>query len=140
VFEIVGYLWLTPSVISLFYPLILLIGSLLSGSAPGILFSIIPFAIFGAGVFLLSQYYRHARGLLGEEKITALWIGTLVFNLLFLAPSLYGFYSMRAAGNMNRHGQEMVDVVWGLLIVWWSAAVLLSITGIMTRFKNQKYR
>jgi branched-subunit amino acid transport protein AzlD len=139
VFEIAGYLWLTPSVISLLYPLLALIGCIVTASVTGVLFLAIPFLIFGAGVFLLVQYYRHSRGLLGEGKINALWVGTLVFNLLFLLPSAYGFYSIPKARYHNG-GQEIFIVVWSALILWWSAAVLMSITALMSRFRRQKYR
>lgn len=138
VFEIVGYLWLTPSIISLFYPLIFLISSIFTGSAPGILFSAIPFVIFGFGVCFLVQYYCHSRGLLDANAILWLWVGTFVFNLLFLLPSLYGFYTIPEARGQHNSGQDIVIFVWGLLIFWWSMAVLLSITALASRFKNQK--
>ncbi|HEX8368668.1 MAG TPA: hypothetical protein VF604_09015 [Pyrinomonadaceae bacterium] len=141
VFEIAGYLWLLPSTISLLYPLIFFIGSLIGASVPSLLLSAIPFLLFGAGAFLPVQYYRHSRGLLGAEKITALRVGTLVFNLLFLLPSVYGFYSVSAdRRHYQRSEQDIFIFAWGLLIVWWSAAVLLSITALMSQFKNQKYR
>ncbi|HEX8736446.1 MAG TPA: hypothetical protein VF721_14045, partial [Pyrinomonadaceae bacterium] len=83
---------------------------------------------------------RHSRGLLAEGKINALWIGTLVFNLLFLLPSVYGFYSIPKAGRFQSGFEDIFIIVWGVLILWWSAAILMSVTALMSRFKPQKYR
>lgn len=141
VFEIAGYVWLVPSMISLFYPLMMLLGSLLALSVPGFLYSIIPFLIFSAGFFLLIKYQRHSRGLLAENRIIPLWAGTMLFNLLLLAPAAYGFLvTLHTAKRPLNEGQTVIFFVWGLLIFWQSAAVLLSITAIMSELKNQKYR
>jgi hypothetical protein len=140
VFEIVGYLWLTPSIISLLYPVIFSIALVLSGNLAGIFISIIPLAIFGLGTVLLVQYYRHSRGLLAEDKIIPLWAGTLVFNLLISLLPAYGFYSTLRFRQHYHPNQDIFIFGWGLLIVWWAAAILMSITAIMSEIKNQKYR
>lgn len=96
IFEIAGYLWLVPSLIMLFYALLVLIVCLFAFSPVGVLFSSIPFLLFGFGVFLLVKYRQHSRGLLDDEKILPLWFGTLIFNLLFLLPAIYFFNSIPA--------------------------------------------
>jgi hypothetical protein len=139
VFEIAGYLWLVPSLISLFYPLLLLLGSIFTLSALGIFISAIPFLIFGLGVFFLMQYYRHSRGLLGAKAIFALWVGTLAFNLLLLLPSVYVLHASQESGHYKNAEPDIFTLVWGVLILWWSAAVLLSVTAIIGELKAQKY-
>jgi hypothetical protein len=139
-FEIVGYLWLAPSIISLIYPFLLSIGLILSGSPAGIGLLLIPLVIFGFGVFLLMQYYRHSRGLLGEDMIIPLWAGTLVFNLLLFAPVAYGFFKLPKTPRHSSGEHNLFNFGWGLLAVWLAAAILMSLTALISRFRNQKYR
>lgn len=144
VFEIVGYLWLAPSIIGFGYSVLISVALMLGGSAAGFGLSLIPLAIFGAGVFLLAQYYRHSRGLLDDDLTIPLWAATLVFNFLLLVPFAYGFfvifnpifnYSTSLSG-----WQRIVAYGWGLATFWLAAAVLLSIAAIISELWNQKYR
>ncbi|HEX8247668.1 MAG TPA: hypothetical protein VF599_05835 [Pyrinomonadaceae bacterium] len=143
-FEIAGYLWLLPSVISLFYPVLFSIALVFSGGPDAVFLLLIPLAIFGAGVFLLVQYYRHSRGSLGDDFVIPLWAGTLVFNSLLLVPFAYGLFGIfNAIDKLARpldDWQQIAVFGWGLVTFWLAAAVLLSMTAIISELKNQKYR
>lgn len=161
VFEIAGYVWLLPSIISLIYPIIFLIGSFVAASPGGVLLSAIPLFAFGTGIFLLINYFKHSRGLLDEDKILPLWVGTLAFNLIFLLPSVYGFYStfgvwrgdgegqttgfliwiwqvlFWASSQSIREGQVVILLIWVLLTFWSATAVLLSLAAIAGELKSE---
>ena len=135
VFEIVGYLWLPPSIVTLFLPLTISIVLIFGGKAAGVFLLLIPLAIFGAGVFLLLQYYRHSRGLLDDDLIIPLWAATLVFNLLLLVSSAYGFIFVSHPA-FYYPGQRFFIFTCRLLIFWLAAAVLLSIAALISKVKN----
>jgi hypothetical protein len=147
IFEIVGYLWLIPSIYMLFFALVLMLYSiafLANGSVVGlvgILIGVIPFVIFGFGVFLLRKYYKHSRGLLDEEEILPLWFITLIFNLVFLLPAIY-FYSVSPPVDfLDIDAAQYGTLLIGILTpFWWAAAVVLSGAAIVSEIKNQKYR
>lgn len=105
------------------------------GYAAGVFLLLIPLAIFGAGVFLLLQYYRHSRGLLDDDLIIPLWAATLVFNLLLLVPSAYGFVVV-AHPAIYYPGQRFLIFTYPLLVLWLAAAVLLPIAAIVSKGKN----
>jgi hypothetical protein len=137
VFEIAGYLWLLPSIVSLIYPVIISVVLILSGSPVGVWFGLIPLSIFGAGAVLQVGYFRHSRGLLGEGKIMALWLGTFAFNSLLLVPSAYIFYALSTALRSYNNGDREIFVLFcGVLVLWQSAAVLMSATAIMSEAGN----
>jgi hypothetical protein len=141
VFEIAGYLWLVPSIVSLFLPLLYSIMFILSGFPEGIFAAAFIVGIFGAGVFLLQRYYLHSRGWLDEKKILPLWYATLAFNLTFLLPSIYFYYGALSLGYSYGSGDEIVMILlWHLPLFWWTTAVLLSIAAIISELKAQKYR
>src|SRR5688572_23218851 len=50
--------------------------------------TLIIYVVFIVGLILLIGYRRHWRGNLSPENLTALWIGTIVYNLILLLPSL----------------------------------------------------
>jgi hypothetical protein len=106
VFEIICYLLLVPTFVSLIYPFMMVIIGLASGRGDLALISLLPFTIVGIGIALLVGYYKHSRGLLDEKKVPALWMTTAIYNLLLLLPWLGGAasvlqkpaYSEEAAG------------------------------------------
>jgi hypothetical protein len=147
VFEIVGYLWLLPSIFMLFYALLVTLYSiafLANGSVAGfvgLLIGVISFALFGFGAFLLRKYYQHSRGRLDEEKILPLWFGTLIFNLLFLLPTIYFYFSTSVESYPYNDYQLMNfnQIMFLLPLFWWTAAIFLSGIAIASEI-NQKYR
>jgi hypothetical protein len=148
VFEIAGYLWLLPSTVSLIFPVMFAIMAILAGNPSGLIALAVIFGIFGAGVFLLVNYYRHSRGWLDEEKILPLWFGTLVFNLIFLSPVIYFYWSMPSP-DYGYHDSQIVTynssqiiilLMWLLPPFWWTTAALLSGVAIVSEIWNQKYR
>lgn len=78
VFEIVDYILLLPAVLGL------LLATL---TFSGVTF--IVYGIFTGGVILLVGYRRHARGDLSPENLTALWLGSAVYNFILLLPCLF---------------------------------------------------
>src|SRR5215213_2222935 len=88
VFELICYILLIPTFLSLIYPAIAVIGGLFSGHAGSFLFGLIPFGIAGVGVVLLVGYHKHVDDRLDEKHISTLWIATAVYNLLLLLPCL----------------------------------------------------
>jgi hypothetical protein len=140
VFEIAGYIWLLPSVISLGLLVIYSIALTLAGHPVGIFVLAIIAGIFSAGVFLLRRYYAHSRGFLDEKKILPLWYATLAFNLMFLLPSIYFQYSTGALDYSYDNGEIVTILIGYSPLFWWATAVMLSVAAIISELKNQKYR
>lgn len=137
IFEIVGYLWLAPSIISLFIPVVYSIMFLFMGHAAGLAVLAVIAGIFGAGVFLLVGYYRHSRDYLGEDKILPLWFGTLLFNLIFLLSAVYTSSSLPERHVDYSDGQQIFLIVfWYLPVCWWAVAVLLSGVAIASELSD----
>jgi hypothetical protein len=89
VFEIAGYLLLIPATLWLLVSFMLVLMAISSFRLENIQFQILiligtltPSFIYILGVLLLTGYFKHSRGTFGENKITPLWIGTLLYNLL----------------------------------------------------------
>ncbi|HLM03316.1 MAG TPA: hypothetical protein VK400_19845 [Pyrinomonadaceae bacterium] len=138
-FEIAGCLWLVPALISLIAPTLFSIAFVLGGNPLDAFFAAIPFLMFCAGLFLLVLYYRHSRGRLGEGKIIPLWTATFFFNLLFFLSSVYIFFSLPETPRPYSGGHRFFIFFFGLAILWQAAAVLLSVTALISEVKNQKY-
>jgi hypothetical protein len=143
IFEVVGYLLLVPAILSLIYPLLFVVGSLFSLQIPYLVISLIPFLIFGLGIVLLAGYVKHSRGTLDEEKIIPLWVGTLFYNVLPLLPVFYQIL-MKSDELDNFSYQQLLSpfaLFCIFLVLWWIAAVLLSIGAIFSELReNQQYR
>ena len=107
VFEIVDYILLLPAI-------------------PGVLlatlaFSALTFIVYGVfivGVLLLVGYRRHARGALGPENFSMLWIATAVYNFILLLPCLIYASQMLQTGASQEMGFFffcVLGVVFGYL-------------------------
>lgn len=140
IFEIAGYLWLVPSAICLFVPLLYSIMFIATGNAAGIVGLAIITGIFGIGVFLLVKYHQHSRGYLDDDKILPLWFGTLIFNSIFLLPVIYAYFSNPYRNYSSNAAQDIMTLIWYLPPLWWATAVLLSVAAIVSELKPQKYR
>jgi hypothetical protein len=141
IFEIVGYVMLLPSIISLIYPLLMLLASIASLRFELFLYCSIPFILFGIGTTLLVGYFKHSRGILDERKIIPLWGGTFFFNCLFLVPTFY--FSFGWLTNVRDFQTEQFSnpfvLVYLAVFFWWFCAVFLSVVAAVSVFRNQKY-
>ena len=79
-FEIAGYILLIPAGFGVFA------ASLLIKDAPW--FTLLIYAIFVFGFYLLVGYFKHSRGKLDESRVRSLWIATAVFNGVLLLPAI----------------------------------------------------
>lgn len=143
VFEVVGYLLLVPAILSLIYPFFVLVASLFTLQIHFFMMSLIPFLIFGLGLTLLIGYFKHSRGTLSEEKTIPLWVGTFFYNALPLLPIFYQILTnLDAYQNFNFQGRlPLFSFFCILLVLWWAAAVLLSIGAIFSELReNQLYK
>jgi hypothetical protein len=143
VFEVVGYLFLVPAILSLIYPFLVAVASLFTLQIHFLMMSLIPFLIFGLGLALLVGYFKHSRGTLSEEKIIPLWFGTFFYNALPLLPIFYQILA-NPFDYQNFNFQErlpLFSLFCIFLVLWWAAAVLLSIGAIFSEFReNQLYK
>ena len=133
VFEIVDYILLVPSLGGLLFGVMMLISGEAALAGLGIL------AVFTIGVSLLIGYFKHSRGTLSKEKTRNLWIGTIIFNGIFLLPSLYFlFVSSVETGSHNNLGEILISP-YGWIVGWWTIAVGGSIIA-LGYSDDQKYR
>jgi hypothetical protein len=117
VFEIICYLLLIPTFVSLIYPFIMFVSGLTSGQGELALIGLLPFAIVGVGIALLIGYYKHSRGFLEEKKVPALWMTTAIYNLLLLLPWLGGAASVLQKPNYYRHEAAGIPAEFLYLLV-----------------------
>lgn len=82
VFEIICYVLLAPTILSLIYPVFFIIGGALEGNAAMVFIGFIPFLIVAPGIALLVGYFKHSRGRLKEKNIPALWLETAIYNFI----------------------------------------------------------
>lgn len=114
VFEIVDYILLLPAVLGVF------MATLIFSVA-----TLIVYGIFIAGIVLLVGYRRHARGNLRPENLTALWLGTAIYNFILLLPCLFLTSKMlqnEVSGDMGVSFFFVLAVVFGYL-----AAIISSV-------------
>jgi hypothetical protein len=126
VFEITNYFMVTAMVV-------------LTGTAilTGIIIFFIPTFIVilifcVAGSVLGIKYIKHSRGELDEEKVLGMWVGTIFLNALPLLISIYVFYKELSSINESNYRQDfgIFTLIWIILMIWWSLAVVISITAI----------
>jgi hypothetical protein len=126
VFEITNYFMVTAMVI-------------LTGTAilTGIVIFFIPALIVilifcVAGIVLGIKYIKHSRGELDEEKILGMWVGTIFLNALPFLTNIYIFYKDFSSLSKCSYRQDfgIFTLIWMILMIWWSLAVILSITAI----------
>lgn len=100
-------------------------------------FTLLVYGFFIAGVVLLVGYYKHSRGKLGEDHISALWIATAVYNSILLLPCLFWASAMLQQG-IFRNG-EFVSFLMILSVVGgYLTAVLLAVKSYSFE-KRKKY-
>ena len=127
IFEIAGYLLLIPAAAALIPPGLYMIMFFFTLNLAGVVFCLIPFAIAGFGVWLLAGYRRHSCGMLEEENLWWLWIGTFLFNALPLAWFLVQFWLERQTETAwRREPFFWWELGWNLLATWWGAAIFLA--------------
>jgi hypothetical protein len=136
VFEIVCYGLLIPAVISLIYPVFFIIGGVLEGSAKMSLLDFTPFLIASPGVVLLFGYFKHTRDRLSEKYISALWIGTAVYNFLLLLPWLFAAASYLQSPKGIIEDGNWVGILIPLAIV---AAYVAAIYFSLKAFTLEKF-
>ncbi|MEO6588294.1 MAG: hypothetical protein ABIP06_03105 [Pyrinomonadaceae bacterium] len=135
VFKIVGCLFLILVLPSLIVPVIYFFGGFVSLQMMACLIALILISVFGIGFILFVGYAKHASGILEENKILPLWIGTFLYNILPLILVIYQLIT-----NVNKtYRSEVFGVVYVLLSFWWIAAVCLSLTAIYDELKYNDY-
>ena len=134
VFEIVDYFLLVPTVAGLFFGIAML------SDVNSLPFGLAICAVFTIGMTLLVGYFKHSRGRLSEKSTVALWVGTIVFNGLFLLPSLYFSFINGGESSSRNELFEIVFSPYGWIIGWWTIAISGSIVALSTYKTNQKYR
>ncbi len=134
VFEIVDYFLLVPSLAGLFFGIAML------SDKNSFLFGLAICAVFTIGMTLLVGYFKHSRGRLSDKSTVAMWVGTIVFNGLFLLPSLY--FSFINGGEISSRNElfEIVFSPYGWIFIWWTIAISGSIIALGYSGTNQKYR
>jgi hypothetical protein len=149
ILEIAAYLLLVPATAWWFLSFILVIGVVASFRLehfPYQIFDnlipvIIPSLIYSLGVLLLTGYFKHSRGTLGENKIIPLWIGTFLYNLSPLLAVIYQIVVM-PGDFQNIDFKQFLSpyaVLSLSLVLWWIIAVLLSAGAIyseLTKYKS----
>ncbi|MGI9056055.1 MAG: hypothetical protein ACR2F2_09670 [Pyrinomonadaceae bacterium] len=133
-FEIVDYILLVPSLAGLCFGLMMIV----SGEAAGIGLGIL--TVFTIGTALLVGYFKHSRGRLSENSTRLMWFGTIIFNGLFLCPSLYFLYDNLNETNSRNDLVNIIFSPYGWIIVWWTIAVGGAIIALGYSGTNQKYR
>ncbi len=114
VFEIADYILLLPAIFGV------LMATLMFGGA-----TLIVYGIFTGGVILLVGYRRHSRGNLSPENLTALWLGSAIYNFILLLPCLLGASKVLQSGFSEEtvfYFPVLLGVVFGYL-----AAVISSL-------------
>lgn len=92
------------------------------------------------GIVLLIGYFKQSRGTINKKRIFPLWIGTFLYNLMFLSlASIYHYkqYTSEIVSHSYNNSSPLFSLFMAFLTAWWLAAVLLSITAIYsekTRF------
>lgn len=126
VFEIVDYFLLVPSLAGLLF------GLMMVANPDSALYGLAICAVFTVGTILLVGYFKHSRGRLSEKATVALWVGTIIFNGLFLLPSLYFVF-------VDSLENEILISPVGLIMGWWTIAIGGSIIALSTYKTDQKY-
>ena len=137
-FEIVCYVLLIPAIISILFTL-----------KEASFLALIPFIITVIGVVLLVGYQRHSRGTFDKDKLSLLWLGTLIFNGIPLIPIFYKiFFSpdrvkkiisrlvFEDTLNNSDFSLNPVGLFLFILVSWWLIAFSLSITLLLNEFRS----
>lgn len=137
VFEIVDYFLLVPSLAGLLFGIAMLSDK---NSLP---LGLAICTVFTIGTTLLVGYFKHSRGRLSEKSTVALWIGTILFNALFLLPTL--FFAIRDMNlkmflDRGSNFTAMALSPYGLMGLWWAIAIGGSIIALKDNRASQKYR
>lgn len=123
VFEIVDYILLVPAILG-----VLLATLIFSGA------TLIVYGVFISGVLLLIGYRRHSRGNLSPENMTALWMGTAIYNFILLLPCLF------LASKMIQQGVSADTGFYFLFIFAVVAGYLAAIISALKAYQFEKRR
>lgn len=147
VFEIVGYLLLLPGTLWLLVSFMLVLMVIVDFRLEYIPYQILillgtltPSIIYSLGILLLTGYFKHSRGTLGENKIIPLWLGTFFYNLPPLLAVIYQIIIM-PKDYQNIDFQEFLSPYTLLslsLVFWWIIAVLISVGAIYSELNKYK--
>lgn len=125
VFEIVGYVLLLPAILGALFALGVIPERPLTGA--------LLLAVLLAGFVLLVGYKLHARGLLDDKYVPALWIATVILNSFLLLPCLYSASKMLQTNGFRDFNGEISGfkavyfVVVVALVFGYLAIVLFSL-------------
>lgn len=133
IFEVIGFILMIPGSIGTLLILYLcLINPLFLAAL------IVPVS----GFILLIGYFKHSRGTINEKRIFPLWIGTFLYNLMFLLPTAVYFYNQYTAEIVSYYAPNNPDLSFtlslGFLTVWWMSSILLSIIAMRSEI-NESY-
>lgn len=119
---------IVPAAFGLLFSGLILIAGILNGKFAAVAAGA-PFLITGAGVWMLVGYYAHRRRELSSQRQIALWIGTLIFNLVPLVPSILNL-------------KEIIHKtpLFVPFVLWWAFACLASVVSLIDDHYVQKYR
>lgn len=122
--EVVGYLMLGPVLIGLFYAGLLVAMGITGGQIYQLFCGLIPFILTAAGVTLLVGYFKRSRDRLSERYFSALWIGTIAFNLLLLLPWLLFALSSVSAAKKYSSGGDLAGLYLSTAVIFGYGAVI----------------
>jgi hypothetical protein len=120
VFEVISIVLLLPSAFGLFYAGILIVFGLSSGDLYISFCGLVPFILAAAGITLLVGYFKRSRDRLAEKYISALWIGTIIYNFLLLLPwVLVALYNVKSSSFED--GLSVLYAATALILVYAAA-------------------
>jgi hypothetical protein len=100
---------------------------------------LIALLIVVVSLIFLVKYFRHARGMLDDEKIIPLWSGTFLYNLLLLIPIFNFYYHHYFTFTGFDYGPLSENRVFLFLTVfqaWLAVAMVLSVCALVSEIKN----
>jgi hypothetical protein len=129
-FEILGYVFLGPALISLIFPVIFFLSGMANLKLEVILFGLVPIAIATPGMFLLVGYNRHSRGLLNEDHIGTLWFWTIIYNGLLALPWL------AYLGYEFQNERELPTYIFSIITAY-VALITLAVIGLRDHVRSE---
>lgn len=135
-FEISGYILLVPSFIAVCYSAILFFFG-----TSDFLIGVFIWTMFFVGCWFLRGYFRHSRGGLSDDSAATLWIATIVYNSIFLLPTLF-MLLRRALFEQDGYGANVKSEFEFLFLpmLIWTVAVVAAALALKDVKNIQKYR
>lgn len=124
-FEIIDYILLLPSL-----AMALLVLPVSTANFERFSIGVVVWTMVIFGCWLMSGYFRHSRGTLSSRGDSMVWIGTIVYNSIFLLVYLLPTLALLAKSVIDNSGAERFE--WQPLallfpfIMLWSGAVVFS--------------